>query len=579
VKDCYLRSLADLGEKKTQNRSMKIPIQRFAPRQRPFLITRRCLSWKSDHPTGILSYKKEPLYQTIIGLEVHAQLSIATKLFSPASTSSGPPNTRAHPLDLAVPGSLPTISQSAVQSAVLAAAALQCQISTTSRFERKHYAYADLPAGYQITQQRWPLAQNGMLSCQYGKKKKELSCRINRIQLEQDTGKTAMTINGNNGTGLSRVDFNRAGCALIEIVTEPDLRSSEQAAAAMETIRQLLKHVGVCDGRMEQGSLRCDLNVNLQRISNDDTQHQERSPRVEVKNLNSIKQVQDAANYEVLRQAKAWMDDEELSAETRTWNVASNKTVLIRRKDDEQDYRFLPEPDLPPLILDESVFGGVAVQAFLDENLPELPGAAVERMVQSYGLSDYQANVIASDPPAIHLFDNAVKAALDELGETFAVAKKVADYTAKLLSNELFALVKENALEESEASVHDSTVDGEQLAEIVVMLTKETISSTMAKKLLRILFEEENLRGARPRQVAADHGFELITDTHELRKVCETVVAKQPEMLDIYRKGGRHVTKMLKHFTGQAMAASHGNAHPERLREVLTTVLEEQARK
>ena len=331
--------------------------------------------WAVNSDTGNVSYKKEPKFQTIIGLEIHAQLDIATKLFSAApsaaATTSAAPNTLVHPFDVAVPGVLPSTSQSAVQAAVLTAAALQCEIAPVSRFERKHYHYADLPFGYQVTQQRWPMARHGTILAtanqSTSKKKKKNTAtpeqhepvRIDRIQLEQDTGKTTTSAT------RSLVDFNRAGCALVEIVMHPDIRSSSHAAATVETLRQLLKHIGTCNGKMEEGSLRVDLNVSIHPLDDSSMEfHSNLNNRVEVKNLNSLRQVQQAADYEAVRQAEIVVDTTsdtpKTFQETRTFHVKSGQTVLIRSKEGDEDYRFMPEPDLPPVRLDE-VRSGFAI--------------------------------------------------------------------------------------------------------------------------------------------------------------------------------------------------------------------------
>jgi len=331
--------------------------------------------------TGVISYNKEPRFQTVIGLEVHAQLDIPQKLFSSAPTvaavhSASTPNTLIRPFDLAVPGVLPMTSQAAVQACVLTAAALQCEIAPVSRFERKHYHYADLPFGYQVTQQRWPMARNGVIQSSQPlktKKKKQPATelppvvRIDRIQLEQDTGKTTTSTrkspDGTTTTTHSLVDFNRAGCALMEIVMHPDIRSSQHAAATVETLRQLLQHIGTCNGRMEEGSLRVDLNVSIHPLDGNAEFQSNLKNRVEVKNLNSLRQVQQAADYEVLRQAKIVAGDDEnhdsttttpkTFQETRTFHVKSGKTVLIRSKEGDEDYRFMPEPDIPPVVIDK----------------------------------------------------------------------------------------------------------------------------------------------------------------------------------------------------------------------------------
>lgn len=324
-------------------------------------------SWKVDSNTGIVSSneKGSPSFQTVIGLEIHAQLNIPTKLFSscPRPTSTfAKPNSYIRPFDVSVPGFLPRLSREAVHAAVLSAAALNCEIPRISRFERKHYFYADLPLGYQITQQRWPLAREGVLLCQNKSRKKgekhildsSFSPRIERIQLEQDTGKTIM-MTRKDGTIDSLVDFNRAGCALIEIVFYPDLRSSIQAATTVETLRTLLRHIGTCDGKMEEGSLRCDLNVSIAPVHGDGDILERTGKRVEVKNLNSLRQIQLAAEYEAIRQVKALLDDNPTDQETRTFEVKSGKTIVMRTKEGAKDYRFMPEPDLPPIILDREV--------------------------------------------------------------------------------------------------------------------------------------------------------------------------------------------------------------------------------
>jgi aspartyl-tRNA(Asn)/glutamyl-tRNA(Gln) amidotransferase subunit B len=359
--------------------------QVFLPNLRPSIAGVRCL-WSVHSETGVISFQQEPRFQSVIGLEIHAQLDIPTKLFSSAPTSgtslSQAPNTLVHPFDVAVPGFLPQCSQSAVHAAVLTAAALQCDIATVSRFERKHYHYADLPFGYQVTQQRWPIAKNGFLSISVSStssspsvsKKKQnkgedkqcsyIAVGINRIQLEQDTGKTSTsTIVTKDGFTATRslVDFNRAGCALVEIVMNPDIRSSKQAAETVETLRQLLKHIGTCNGKMEEGSLRVDLNVSIHLVG--DAFIPNIKNRVEVKNLNSLRQVQQAAEYEAIRQAKVISEDPfSTFQETRTFHVKTGKTILIRSKEGEDDYRFMPEPDLPPVVLNSEVsyVGGVA---------------------------------------------------------------------------------------------------------------------------------------------------------------------------------------------------------------------------
>jgi aspartyl-tRNA(Asn)/glutamyl-tRNA(Gln) amidotransferase subunit B len=505
-------------------------------------------------------------------------LDIPTKLFSSAptvSTINARPNTAVHPYDAAVPGFLPSLSTEAVHAALVAAHLLGCKIHTTSRFERKHYSYADLPHAYQITQQRWPIATNGLVETTYtlkgGKKKKALqqhsfSCRISRIQLEQDSGKTVQTLNPSTGYQESRVDLNRAGQALIEIVSEPDLQTPQQAATLVEYLRQLFKHVGICNGRMEEGSLRCDLNVNLQDIHTG-----ERSARVEVKNLNSLRQITDAAIYELRRHANEWPTIEE----TRNWNVTSSETEVIRRKDQAEDYRFMPEPDLPPLVLSEDLLDGLTLAEFLKHKTPELPEEAISRFIQDYGLNDYQARVIAGDPPAIQFFDTALAFAERELSDpTEQIRKRLVEMTTNFLINDLFGLIKEHSRDEAEASIAKTNVSPEQFGEIMVMMISNKISTTMGKNLLNLLYTTEI--DGKPSQVAKDKGWELISDLDELRSIAKRAVLDCPtDKLMQYFKGERGKIKIFKFLTGRAMAESKGNADPERLKEVLQQVLDD----
>lgn len=486
--------------------------------------------------SNVVPEKRVP--EVIVGLEVHAQLDIRSKLFAP-------PAKPFHPFDVAVPGTLPVLSQSAVRSAVLAAAALRCNIQETSRFERKHYFYTDLPHGYQITQQRWPLATGGIIHAP-----DSLSCRINRIQLEMDTGKS-------NTYGLfTRVDFDRAGRPLIEIVTEPDLRSSDDAVHVVTELRNILLHAKVCDGRMELGHLRVDVNVNIQRNG-------QRTPRVEVKNLNSLQQVRDSIEYETQRQ----LSTDYNHAETRTWNPSTKRTELLRVKDTAQDYRFLPEPDLPPLILNKDVLGTHTVEEFVQSNLPELPAAAYERLQKVYSLTHDQAKVLTNDPPAIAFFDLAAQAT--------RTSKAMTRRVANLICNELIAVIKVQEGVEN-GSLMNSKVSPTQISEIVQLVEAGTLSKTMAKNLLVVLYVEE--QGRTPSEVAKERGLEMIANADQLRTLCEGVMDAHLDELELYKQGGKYERKIRKFFLGKCMAASNGQAQPERLREVLFECMEARAK-
>ena len=580
-------------------------------------IQSTCSNSSSNHSTT-------HRYQLVIGLELHAQLDVATKLFSPAANSNNnstrrrrsttPANQQIHPFDVAVPGLLPVVNAAAVQRAVVAAAALQCTtIAPVSRFERKHYVYADLPHGYQITQQRWPLARDGRVtidaddddydvavaaaasSSKRKKKKKQqsnttttTSTRIERVQLEIDTAKTV---------DHHRIDGNRAGCPLIEIVTAPDIRSPTAAARVVTTIRSLLQHTQSCDGRMEHGHLRVDCNVNIMMAkrssskggeeekedggpeNDDDDTTSMMTPRVEIKNLNSVAQVHDAILYEAERQTRAVVaaaggtTSALLYPETRTWNAARHATEVLRRKDQADDYRFLPEPDLPPLQLDATTLGGSPdLDTFLRDHVPELP-AAIRARYQALGLAPAVAHQLSQDPYAVRLFD----AALASSSSSRRRRRRHPAVLANLICNELTALVASDTME-------DCKITAQQLGTVVDMLDRQDMSKTMAKHLLEVLYTMATddpsttaAAAADPVLVAQQHGFQLVTATEPLQELCRTVIAQHPEEFHVYQRGGKFVGKMEKFFTGKAMKASQGNAHPERLGEILKDCLRQAA--
>ncbi|KAL7449713.1 hypothetical protein ACHAWC_002395, partial [Mediolabrus comicus] len=635
----------------------------------------------------------QQLYQTIIGIEIHAQLSIPTKLFSSAPTrhhhnygmmSSNnitSANTHVHPFDLAYPGTLPALSHDAIKASILSAAALKCRnIHHYSKFERKHYFYADLPSGYQITQQRWPLATDGLVTFlpylnnqnhhQSGsakkKKKKQrrrgrdtnntsnneqeqknnkveqlheeqpqqpVQLRIERIQLEQDTGKTTthtiIDSNTTTTTTLANIDYNRAGCALIEIVSHPDLRSAHEAAGVVETIRKLLKHVGSCDGKMEEGSLRCDLNVSIAPIHHNDNdddiilssweQRRDTLPpgnghRVEVKNLNSLlknlnslRQIIVATEYEALRQSALALQNIPTGRETRTFHVKptlplGGETICIRSKGDAIDYRFMPEPDLPPLILDTTTLDNMSLSEFLMRNMPESAEDATARLVEQYCLSESVAALIANDPPAIEFFEGAVSAARaeleadaislqhDEVGGSSQVAEDdnismVSSLVANYLCNDLYALIKKSAVEGLSSSSNDedekraallnsisveqSTVNDKRLGLLIAMIVKGTITTSMAKKILTIMYNDDIT--SYPADIAMANGWEVISNMDILTQLCENVVydPKNSKQLEQYKLGGKNTWKIEKFFVGKIMAQSEGNAHPEKMKKAL----------
>ncbi len=607
----------------------------------------------------------QSLFHTIIGIEIHAQLSVPTKLFSPSPTkhnsylasfnTTAIPNSSISLHDIGYPGTLPLISKKSIQYAVLSAAALNCQIQHTSRFERKHYFYPDLPLGYQVTQQRWPLAKDGELSCrryiafedqkQQQKKKKskkkqrkeelsenndepknnnkqELSkffnVGIDRIQIEQDTGKTT-TITNDSEVQLSLIDFNRAGCTLIEVVFKPQIKSAHEAASVASTVQSLLKHIKTCDGKMEDGSLRVDLNISIAPMNNDNNKDDDNakatiSPqecdnpfqkylppgvgkRVEVKNLNSLKQIIQSVEYEGIRQAQRRLNGDTINQETRTFDPKTGQTIKIRDKGGAVDYRFMPEPDLPPLVLDDGIFDGKSLDEFIDDELPELPEQAIGRLMEEYGLHEATALIIASDRPAIGLYEAAVKVCIDSLEDdeqTQALIKDVPIVVGNWLCNDLFALVKESAMtresddsmnidnQDDDGLVHPismeySQVNAQRLGLLIALILDGTISTTQGKKILDVMYKEDLV--ADPGTIADERGWKLISNLDELKELCQSTVLdpSNEKQFNQYKQGGKHVRKMKKFFVGKVMASSRGNAHPELLKDALDAFLDEVA--
>ncbi len=585
--------------------------------------SRNVLNYNRD--TGIISEERDnasnPLYHTVIGIEIHAQLSVPTKLFSSSPTKhhkevshyTDNPNTSISAHDIGYPGTLPILSRKSVQYAVLSAAALNCKIQKKSRFERKHYFYPDLPLGYQVTQQRWPLAKDGTLICRRftlpQAKDVELSkffdVGIDRIQIEQDTGKT--TTITRETEALSLIDFNRAGSTLIEIVFKPQIKSAHEAASVASTVQSLLKHIGTCDGKMEDGSLRVDLNVSIAPVQTEDdleiypkntnqnNPFQQYLPlgagnRVEVKNLNSLRQIIQSVEYEGIRQAKIRMSGDWIGQETRTFDPKNGITIKLRDKGDAVDYRFMPEPDLPPLILNEEAFNGKKLEQFLSDELPELPEEAINRLMDEFDILEAAALVIVSDKPAISFFEEAVRICIENLKSESAM-KMVAVSVSNWLCNDLFALVKESALRKETSpsdhseigdeehqhpiSIQYSNVSAERLGILVSLVLNEIVSTKQAKKLLNVMYTEDLVSD--PHTIANERGWKLISDRTELKELCRKSILdpKHQKQLDQYSQGGKNVQKMKKYFIGKIMAASQGNAHPELLQDALDETLEE----
>lgn len=469
-------------------------------------------------------------YEAVIGLEVHAQLQTSSKLFCACATAFGAsPNAQTCPRCLGMPGALPVVNEHAVILALRAALGLQCKIHLQSQWSRKNYFYPDLPKGYQITQFDKPIATGGQLKIDADGIDKV--AQITRIHIEEDAGKN---IHDDLVAGQrSYVDFNRGGVALIEIVGEPDLRSSAEAAAYLKTLRQVLRYLGVCDGNMEEGSLRCDANVSLRPVGTERL-----GTRCELKNINSFRFVSQAIDYEIMRQTEVLEKGQAIVQETRLWDTQAKVTRSMRSKEEAQDYRYFPEPDLPDLVVDAQTVETV------QKHLAELPQARRERYVAAYGLSAYDARVLTDDAAIASLFDAAIQAHNN--------VKSIANWVI----NEVLREVK------TEQGVQTLKITGQALAELVALIDDGTISGKIAKDV----FAEMMASGTGPKQIVQDKNLAQVSDTSALLVVVKEVLQEQQASVEKY-KAGR--TNVLGFLVGQVMQKTRGQANPKLVNQIL----------
>ena len=472
-------------------------------------------------------------YETVIGLEVHAQLRTRTKMFCGCSTAFGAaPNTQTCPVCQGNPGSLPVINQRAIEFGIRTALALGCTVNLQNRFARKHYFYPDMPKNYQISQYEEPLAEHGTLEVAAGGAPRAIG--IQRLHLEEDVGK--LVHEGDFATArASHVDYNRAGVPLMEIVSKPDLRSPEEAGAYLRALRAIVVYLGVCDGNMEEGSLRCDANVSLR----------ERSAvvlgtKVEIKNLNSFRHVQHALEYEVKRQAQALDAGERLSQETRLWDPERGRTVSTRSKEFAHDYRYFPEPDLPPLDLP------AAEIERLRGDLPELPAAKRVRFVQAYGLSPHEAELLGQGRGLADYFEAAAR----ESGKPKAVANWVLNELLRELPGD------------DDAAVAACPVTPSRLAGLLALIDDGTISGKIAKDV----FEKMLRAGEDARGIVAREGLTQVADAGALAGVVDQVLAQHAKVVDDWRNGKKAAMGFL---VGQVMKATQGKANPALVNQLL----------
>ena len=471
-------------------------------------------------------------FEAVIGLEIHVQMDTRTKLFCACRVEFGSdPNTNVCPVCLGMPGSLPVLNKKAVEYAVRASLALNCTVHEESIFARKNYFYPDLPKGYQISQYERPLATDGYLDIDLpsGERKR---VRIRRLHIEEDAGK-----NIHEGS-RSLVDLNRAGTPLMEIVTEPDLRSPEEARIFLETLRNIMRYTGVSKADMEKGQLRCDINVSIRPRGSDQF-----GTRTEIKNVNSFRFVQKALEYEIERQIRVVSEGGEVVQETRTFDPASGKTYTMRTKEEAEDYRYFPDPDLLPLKISREWIEEIR------NTMPELPAQRYERLLSQYGISEYEARIFVQNKDLGDFFEESAKEAGD--------AKLVANW----LLNDLLGL-----LNEKQIPLEESPVDPPKLAELVKLIKENVISTKIGKEVIKEMVETGKSAG----KIVEEKGLKQITDESQIRSVVEGVLKRFPQEVERF-KGGEE--KLIGFFVGQVMKETKGKANPKLVNQLIREVL------
>tara|TARA_B000000477_G_scaffold22350_1_gene19120 strand:- start:613 stop:2040 length:1428 start_codon:yes stop_codon:yes gene_type:complete len=468
-------------------------------------------------------------WETVIGLETHVQLSTKTKLFSRASTAFGAsPNTNVNLIDCGLPGVLPSVNKEAFYKAIRFGMAVGAQINQTSLFDRKNYFYADLPKGYQITQMDLPIVLGGSIEIILDKLAKTIN--ITRAHLEEDAGKSIH----DEFDGFSAIDLNRAGTPLLEIVSEPEISSAKEAVAYMKAMHQLVTYLDVSDGNMAQGSLRCDANVSIRKKG-----AKELGTRTEIKNINSFKFIEKAINFEIKRQIKILENGEKVTQETRLYDSSKDETRPMRSKEFANDYRYFPEPDLLPVIISDE-----EIKKIRDE-FPELPNEKETRYQKEFGLSAYDAQIIASSKPMADFFEAALQ--------------KTKNYS--LLSNWLIGEISAY-LNKEQIEIHESKLS----ADIVAMLINRIDDQTISGKIGKSIFEEMCANGSSPDEIIKSQGLEQISDDEAIEEIILTVINENPAQVEAYLAGK---DKLFGFFVGQVMKLTEGKANPKTVNNIL----------
>ena len=478
--------------------------------------------------TDFLIYREKNIYEVIIGLEVHAQVTSNSKLFSSSSTKFGAePNTQVSLVDAAFPGMLPVINEFCVKQAIKTGIGLKAQINKRSVFDRKNYFYADLPQGYQISQFKHPIVGEGTVVLDMPNGQKEVG--IERLHLEQDAGKSIHDIDPQN----TMIDLNRSGVALMEIVSKPDLRSPDEVNVYIKKLRSIMRYLGTCDGNMQEGSLRADVNVSV-RIKGTD----KLGTRCEIKNVNSIKFMQMAINFEANRQVDLIEEGKSIDQETRLFDTKKNETRSMRSKEDAHDYRYFPDPDLLPLeVTDDFV-------EKIKSEIPELPDEKKKRFIEKFKLSSYEATILVSDIETSKYFEEVIENSDIKLATNW-------------ITGELFAVLNEKNLEISE-----SPVSAKNLSKLINLIKDGTISGKIAKSIFELMMDGDK----NPQKIVEEKDLKQESDPKALEALIDRVIVDNPDKVKEYKSGKE---KLFGFFVGQAMKASNGKANPQLVNDIL----------
>ena len=478
-------------------------------------------------------------YEVVIGLEVHAQVLSESKLFSTSPTKFGAePNTQVSLVDAAFPGMLPVINEFCIKQAIKTGIGLNAKINKKSIFDRKNYFYADLPQGYQISQFKNPIVGEGTVTLDMPNGEKKIG--IERLHLEQDAGKSIHDIDPNN----TLVDLNRSGVALMEIVSKPDLRSLEEVNSYIKKLRSIMRYLDTCDGNMQEGSLRADVNISVRKPGN------KYGTRCEIKNLNSIKFIKQAINYEAKRQIEILESGGVIEQNTMLFNTFTGKTKPMRNKEEAHDYRYFPDPDLLPLEISEEEIKKIK------SSIPLLPDELKNKFIENYKLSNYDASVLTADKQTSDFFNDSINSDPE--------LKNYAKLVVNWITSELFSLLNKNNLKLS-----NSPVSSKNLAQLVKLISSNEISGKIAKDVLEEMFDS----GKSAREIVDIKGLKQVTDHREIEKVIDLVISDNPKMVDDYL-GGKD--KLLGFFVGQAMKKTKGKANPKMLNEILLKKLQKE---